>query len=148
MLFLVPYTSIGMDARHDVLELARFLTELSVLDYFFISFKASSVALASLLNAMHEIQEVPDGVIKDFSKEAQRVVGLDTSSQEVLLCRDRLQSLYAQGGYSRPEAQPKDRTEAISPVCVSYGIAAVQAAPTGSAALMAGHDQPAQQQDT
>ena len=115
-----------MDARHDILELARFLTELSIIDYYFVSKNASSVALASLLNAMDEIPEVPEEAIRDFAKELQRVPGLNMESPEVLDCRERLRLLYAQGGYSRPEVQTETRNEAISPVCVSYGLAAAQ----------------------
>lgn len=126
MLFLVPYTSISMDARHDILELARFLTELSVIDYFFVSKKASSVALASLQNAMAEIPEVSEEATNDFATEIQRVSSLNLNSIEVTDCRERLRLLYAQGGYSRPETQTETRDEAISPVCVSYGLAAAQ----------------------
>jgi Cyclin, C-terminal domain len=116
-----------MDARHDTLELARFLTELSVIDYYFVSKKASSVALAALLNAMEELPEVADAAVTAFAQEIQRVSGLRPDCAEVLDCRERLRLLYAQGGYARPEPQADTRTEAISPVCVSYGLSAATA---------------------
>lgn len=135
-LFLVPYTAIKMDVRHDILELTRFLTELSVIDYFFVSKKASSVALAALLNAMDEIPEVSDEAMAAFATEMQRISGVNMRRPDVLDCRERLRLLYAQGGYARPEPQPETRSEAISPVCVSYGL------PTSAhqASMMAGQD--------
>ena len=110
-----------MDNRHDILELARFLTELSVIDYYFVSKKASSVALAALLNAMDEIAEVSSEAKSDFARELQRVESL-SMDPDTLDCRERLRLLYAQGGYSRPETRSETRDEAISPVCVSYGL--------------------------
>lgn len=123
ILFMVPYTSITLESRHDVLELARFLTELSVIDYFFVAKQASHVALASLANAMDEIPEVSQDAKNNFAKELQRVSGLSLKRPLVLKCRERLRLLYVQGGYSRPEARPETRNETISPVCVSYGAA-------------------------
>jgi Cyclin, C-terminal domain len=123
-LFLMPYTSISMDARHDILELTRFLTELSVIDYHFVGKKASSVALAALFNSMDEIAEVSKQAKDDFANELSRVDGLSPSSLEVLDCRERLRQLYAQGGYNRPETRTETRNEAVSPVCVSYAFGA------------------------
>lgn len=119
-LFLMPYTSISMDARHDILELTRFLTELSVIDYYFVGKKASSIALAALFNSMDEIAEVSKQAKEDFANELSRVDALNPASLEVLDCRERLRQLYAQGGYNRPETRTGTRNEAVSPVCVSY----------------------------
>ncbi|CAB9521748.1 Cyclin-B2 [Seminavis robusta] len=121
ILFLMPYTSISMDSRHDILELTRFLAELSVIDYFFVARKGSSVALAALLNSMDEIPAVSKEAKEAFYNELQRIKGIDAESPEVLDCRERLRLLYAQGGYSRPESGAGTRNDAvISPVCVSY----------------------------
>jgi hypothetical protein len=126
-LFLLPYTSVTMDARHDVLELSRFLGELSVIDYFFVMHRPSVVALATLLNALDLVPGVSDAARQDFQRELQHIPGLDLSSieigNEVEDCRNRLHLLYAQGGYSRPETAGGEeiRNETISPVCVSYG---------------------------
>jgi hypothetical protein len=109
-----------MEARHDLLELARFLTELSVIDYFFVIHKQSSVGLASLLFAMDEIPSLTDQVREEFLLEIGKVALLDHGSSQVQDCRDRLRLLYAQGGYGRAAAA-ETRTETVSPVCVSYG---------------------------
>jgi hypothetical protein len=110
-----------MDARHDVLELSRFLTELSVIDYYFVVHRPSSVALAALLNAMEGVPGISQDAINGLLGEMKRSTKLDVSAQDVLECRERLRLLYSQGGYSPPEPRSETRTEMISPVCVSYG---------------------------
>jgi hypothetical protein len=116
-----------MDVRHDILELSRFLAELSVIDYFFVMHRPSVVALATLLNALDLVPGVSDAARQEFQQELQHIPGLDLSSleigNEVEECRNRLHLLYAQGGYARPETggREEQRTETISPVCVSYG---------------------------
>jgi hypothetical protein len=109
-----------MDTRHDILELARFLSELSVIDYFFVVHRPSVVAMAALLNSMEDIPGAMNAT-GDFLREVKRVSSLDTKSRDVLDCRKRLRLLYAQGGYSRPTASAASRDETFSPVCVSYG---------------------------
>jgi hypothetical protein len=112
-----------MDTRHDILELSHFLTELSVIDYFFVGHRPSVVALAALLNSLEAVPGASDSSLHDYEMELKRVPGLDPSSPEVLDCRDRLQILYKQGGYNRPEIVPgEDRDETVSPVCVSQGV--------------------------
>lgn len=134
-LFLLPYSSISMDVRHDILELARFLTELSVIDYYFVSHRQSSVGLAALLFAMDESPALPEQVRKEFLAEMGKVAHLDPDSAPVHDCRDRLQLLYDQGGYSRmvttAVVTPETRAETVSPVCVTYGcVPAHMSAPT------------------
>lgn len=119
VLFLLPYTSISMDARYDILELARFLTELSVIDYFFVVHRPSNVALAALLNAIEESPGASTSAQLELASELRRVPGLDPNCQEVLECRNRLKVLYSQGGYTRPEVLAReDRDDTISPVSV------------------------------
>ena len=131
ILFLLPYTSaVSTDVRRDVLEMARFLTELSVIDYFFVGRKPSSVALAALYYSLNENPNVPLQARNAFVDQLEIVSGLDLRSPEVLECHERLHLLYAQGGFARPETtngettNGETRIETISPVCVSYGISA------------------------
>jgi len=122
-LFLLPYTSVSMEVRQEILELSRFFTELSVLDYYFVSRRPSSVALAALLESMLQVTGMSEESKNDFLREIQRVDGLDPESIEVDECRQRLKLLYAQGGYGRTEELSTEiRSETISPVCVSYGV--------------------------
>jgi Cyclin, C-terminal domain len=123
ILFLLPHTSITLDARCDLLELTRFFTELSVIDYYFVGRSSSSVALAALLNSMENLACVPQAAIHELIGELRKIPLLDPNRDEVVECRERLSALYIQGGYGqaqqlRPYAD--ERTETISPVCVSY----------------------------
>lgn len=121
VLYLLPCTAVTMDDRHAILELVRFLTELSVIDYFFVVYKASVVALAAILNSMEDIPGAKLA-ISIFCLEVKKNTPLDPSHTDVLECRNRLRLLYAQGGYSNSAAERADvRNESISPVCVSYG---------------------------
>lgn len=89
-------------ARHDVNELARFMTELSVCDYWFVTKKPSSIALASLINAM-ELQG-PRRIENRHKMEfLSRVadIGMDiTNDDEIVECYERLAEMYRSGGYS------------------------------------------------
>eukprot|EP00980_Cylindrotheca_fusiformis_P011925 scaffold2830_cov131-Cylindrotheca_fusiformis.AAC.46 len=122
LLFLLPHTSVSMETRHSILELARFLTELSIIDYFFVVYRPSAVALAALLNSLEAIQGNSRAPIIDFEAELKQIPGLDPCRQDVLDCRERLQMLYEQGGYASPDVIPQDyeiRDDAISPVSVT-----------------------------
>jgi len=119
-----------MNARQDILELARFLTELSVIDYFFVVYRPSVVAIAALMNSLDIIPQVSKTALRDLEVEFERMTGLDPSRPEVSECRDRLHVLYEQGGYTRPEILlqteeillNEERDDTVSPVCVTQGV--------------------------
>ena len=118
-------------ARHDVNELARFMTELSVCDYWFITKKPSSIALAALINAI-ELQG-PRRVDPRYKVEfLHRVVelGMDIASDdEIIECYERLREMYIAGGYTpnlvdaevAPPASKDGRVVTISPTGVADG---------------------------
>ena len=89
-------------ARHDVNELARFMTELSVCDYWFVTKKPSSIALASLINAM-ELQgprRIENRHKMEFLSRVAEL-GMDiTNDDEIVECYERLAEMYRSGGYS------------------------------------------------
>lgn len=121
ILFLLPYKSVSMNVRHDVLELARFLTELSVIDYFFVVYRPSVVGYAALINAMEDVP-CAGAAIHDLVAEVQNFSHLHVDGEELRECRSRLRLLYAQGAYSRPTTLVSgSRSNNGSPVCVSYG---------------------------
>jgi len=120
LLVLLPQSSVKVNDRHAILELARFLTELSVIDYFFVIHKPSVVSLAALLNAMEDIPGAR-AALPTFCNEIVKATSLVVSSEDVTECRNRLRLLYAQGGYASPAGPQDNRNESISPVCVSYG---------------------------
>jgi Cyclin, C-terminal domain len=121
ILYLLPYSSVTLDDRHAILELARFLTELSVIDYFFVIHKPSVVAFAAILNAMEDVPGARSA-ISIFCSEVVKNTPLDPTHPNVAECRTRLRLLYAQGGYASAASERSDmRNESVSPVCVSYG---------------------------
>lgn len=76
----------------EVHDLAQFMVELSVMDYYFVSYKQSEVAIASLLNAMERL--VPQSSIEICLPFQSQF--LDIHSSRVQDCRDRLALIYAQ----------------------------------------------------
>ena len=118
-------------ARHDVNELARFMTELSVCDYWFITKKPSSIALAALINAI-ELQG-PRRVLPRYKVEfLHRVVelGMDIASDdEIIECYERLREMYVAGGYTPNLEEPSTtsssnngrRVATVSPTGVADG---------------------------
>eukprot|EP01082_Thalassiosira_pseudonana_P008659 g7799.t1 g7799 contig26:302914-303924(+) len=114
--------------RHDISELARFLTELSVCDYWFLARKHSSIALSSILYAMElQGEEVVDPKYKVLFLSKVVAAGLDiTYDQEVIHCYERLKEMYVAGGYTpinapppagefAAAAQPSERIATVSP---------------------------------
>jgi hypothetical protein len=113
------------------MELTRFLTELSVIDYFFVDKHANSIALAALLNAMEITRGFPLATKAEFRKQLTLLDNVDPSGAEVEECRSRLKALYAQGGYSAPSPssvaaaplqEEQSRAEVNSPVCVATDV--------------------------
>jgi hypothetical protein len=111
----------SVETRHNLLELARFLTELSVVDYYFVIHRPSTIALAAVLNAMDELPGCCMYSWDCLLAQLGKVTRLQDSSDELVACRERLRLLYIQGGYSHPSAPTDARPETVSPVCVSYG---------------------------
>jgi Cyclin, C-terminal domain len=126
IMVLIPIPSVTLHMRHDILELSRFLTELSVIDYFFVAHRPSDVALAAMLNAMERLPGLQDGMVQAFVQDLTTRTCLEANRSQILECRQRLRLLYAQGGYSQGVSEVSAaydcRNESISPVCVSYGV--------------------------
>jgi hypothetical protein len=101
------------------------MTELSVIDYFFVTKRTSSIGLASLLNAMDYLHL--GHFIPDFLSQLRCLQNFDPYVDEVDECRLRLNELYCQGGQPQSQAQPVKNTphpqdfrnDAVSPVCVT-----------------------------
>jgi hypothetical protein len=101
MIYLLPVETTPR-VRHDTNELARFLTELSVCDYWFVTKKPSSIALASLINAL-ELQGEPK-IPRNYKIQLlQQLGGCGPDiiyDEEVITCYERLRDMYIAGGYS------------------------------------------------
>jgi len=86
----------------DINETARFLTELSVCDYWFATKKPSVIAFAAIVNAM-ELQgpnRVDPRFKADFMHRAVDM-GMDIVNDcEIIKCYQRLHNVYIAGGYT------------------------------------------------
>lgn len=83
---------------HEIHDLAQFMVELSVMDYYFVSFKPSEVAIASLLNALDRLfPESSSQITIPFKSHL-----FDLQSENVMACRERLALIYAQANDQDP----------------------------------------------
>ena len=106
----------GPRDRHDTKELARFLTELSVCDYWFVTKKPSSIALASLINAL-ELQGEPKVPRNYKIMMLQQLGGCGSGiiyDEEVIACHERLRDMYIAGGYSPLNSSPDPERSRIA----------------------------------
>jgi hypothetical protein len=78
--------------EHEVHDLAQFMVELSVIDYFFVSYKASEVAIAAILNATERLYPHSRTQL-NFPFESHL---LDIYSPNIQACRERLALIYDQ----------------------------------------------------
>jgi len=132
LLMLFPPSENTTVARHDLSELSRFLTELSVCDYFFVNHKFSSIAMAAILTA---IEEVPDHRLliphkQWFFQNIREIAKIDPASAEIKECCLRIRNNYYELGrfqhHSEDETMGEqivtERIESTSPVNVNDDI--------------------------
>ncbi|KAL7436766.1 hypothetical protein ACHAXM_005312 [Skeletonema potamos] len=101
--------------RHDISELARFLTELSVCDYYFVTRKPSSIAMASIINAMELMgpQKIDPRYKVQFLHHVVQA-GLDIANDtEIIQCYERLREMYIAGGYT-PTSDDDEEDETVN----------------------------------
>eukprot|EP00934_Nitzschia_sp_Nitz4_P009272 Nitzschia sp. Nitz4//scaffold35_size145790//80590//81817//NITZ4_003032-RA/size145790-augustus-gene-0.120-mRNA-1//1//CDS//3329549130//9262//frame0 len=111
------------EAYTDILELTKFLTEISVLDAFFISQKPSDVAMAAFFNSMAMYGISHDKRV-EYAQGLSMRTGLNPGSFQVQECQKRLMSLYRRAPHvleTDSVTTTESRQEATSPVCVSKG---------------------------
>jgi hypothetical protein len=94
VMHLSSFLSCG-DSQQECHDMAIFLAELSVIDYYFVSYKPSEVALAALLNALHELAPSRLDLVHLFSFPVDQQ--WLPFSPNVLACRERLALIYAEG---------------------------------------------------
>jgi lipoyl(octanoyl) transferase len=95
--------------RHDVGNLAIFLTELSVYDYYFVTRKSSSIAIACIVNAIELMgpKKIEPKYKVHFLHNIVRI-GLDIADDdEIIECYERLREMYIEGGYT-PTSEDED----------------------------------------
>lgn len=129
---------------HEISELSRFFTELSVCDYYYVTQNPSAIGYASLLNAIDVVgeQHEEEGEKKFFSEFKQQFsnkvysqTGLYAMNKDIMNCRARLQATFIRGGFSKqyqkqtcisptPKGQNNSEENMInesipSPICIS-----------------------------
>jgi len=93
----------------EIKEVARFLTELSVCDYYFTTRKPSSIGLGALLTAFDSFDDatLPLRVRQRFLDLVHLTNVIDPAAQEVLECKGRLSETYLQdSGYHQQQSEP------------------------------------------
>jgi hypothetical protein len=134
----LKYLSID-DDHQELQDLASYTIELAVMDYFFISYKNSDIAIAALLNSIHILGSDHDHCHNNSHRSLQQMqinllsftseFLIDVYSPSFIACRDRLSLIYTQANKENeppqvapvpvqkiPEAQQLQRT--ISPTSV------------------------------
>jgi len=99
VLLLKP-TSCEPAVWKDMMEVAKFLTELAVIDYHFAPLKPSSVGLAALMTAMEGVAEERLAMVdkQNFATNVYSVAQVSPNDPEVMDCRTRLRTMYYEGG--------------------------------------------------
>jgi len=125
LLFILPK---NVHRKGEILEITRFLTEISVCDYFFVPHTLSTVALAALYSAFDIAGEsvVSEGTKSYFVNQVQKLTGLDSFTEDVQVCMGRMKHSFHQSGFSLSTfdiqvADEKKRPDkgGVSPVCVA-----------------------------
>jgi len=93
-------------ACHEIGEMARFLTELSVCNYYFVTRKPSSIALASIMNAFELLgpNRVDPQCKVDFLHNLTELYRIgsapDFDDDEIIECYELLRETYISRGYT------------------------------------------------
>ena len=109
---LIP-AEVDPKARSDCLELCRFLSELSVGDYYFTNKRSSYIALSCILTAFegqsHDI--FPREHRQKFVDLAWKIAKVNCTVQEVHDSRLRLRDIYQRGQCHKPKRERNYGTE-------------------------------------
>ena len=127
------------------MEVAKFLTELTVIDYHFAPLKPSSVGLAALMTSMEGVAEDRLAMVdkQNFATNVYHVAQVSPNDPEVMDCRTRLRTMYYEGGIfeqqregeaaaaaqaNRERLLAAERTASESPTSVQVDVAAAHGA--------------------
>lgn len=131
---LGPNTCSTPQAWHDMMDVAKFLTELAVIDYHFAPLKSSSVGLAALLTAMEGVSEehLPMKAKEEFACNVCRLAHIDPTDRDIIDCRVRLRDMYHQNyPHEKDEAYPQAATPS-RPATIQDKVERIKAdSPTG-----------------
>ena len=109
------YLGYDKKAIFEVIEYSRFLTELGVCDYYFVTRNSSSIGLAAVLVAIEQLdaQKFPKITSHRLLEELRGVYRQEMERiKEIKECKNRLLGLYIAGGYDQ---QKKEMERGRSP---------------------------------
>lgn len=120
-LFISHFLPSCSTGSSEIQDLASFMVELSVMDYYFVSYKPSELAIAALLNAMERLftqssRQLDSGLSNPL---------MDLQSSRVIACQERLALIYTQSADPGPVRSASGPTEDLeeyrtaSPVSVT-----------------------------
>jgi lipoyl(octanoyl) transferase len=97
LLFTLPNY---MGFKELLYEISRFLTEMCVIDYFFVPFKPSIIAAAALMAAIDILGEsVVDFTTSfHFAHEIKRLTEIDVYCKDVNVCKIRMKNAFQESG--------------------------------------------------
>jgi len=118
-LTLLPSNAVHNGTWHDIMEMSRFLTELSVCDYYFVNHKPSVIAISAILNSIDGIDEIrltpTDRSI--FLQEVLSNSGLVHDSATVTGVRNMLRQMYTQStGNDQQDELSDNESDSFRPV--------------------------------
>lgn len=95
LLFLPQEAQPGV--RKEIMELSRYLSELTACDSFFVDCKASTIAFASMLNVMEDMSfsRLSAGIREKFLRNISEKVQLSYRASEVVAARSRIRSMFS-----------------------------------------------------
>jgi len=91
ILSIIPDKTMSKNERSKAMKLATYQTELSVGEYYFLSYDASCIALASLANSMQATRRGKS--YQHILQTISKIVNIDISSREFIKCRENLYNL-------------------------------------------------------
>lgn len=93
----------SIEKTDEIIEIARFLTEIAVCDYSsFITKKPTSIATAAILSGMELVgsKNISQEEFHAFHTRVGKVAGLNCNDPEVLECRASMIQSFTHGGFS------------------------------------------------
>jgi len=117
-LTLLPPDAARNGTWHDIMEMSRFLTELSVCDYFFVNHPPSAIGLAAVLNSLDGLDEhrLTPVQRETFLAEITSHSGLRHDAPAVTEVRTMLRQMYHQSTGNDPADDLPDADDRFRPV--------------------------------
>ena len=108
--FLRHFLLLCNSDQREAYDLAKFLIELSVMDYFFVSYRPSEIAAAAILNTMDMFSQERNGRLLDLPLEMHQY---ELNPLNIQACRERLTQVYGQASGGSAAANDYDASSIV-----------------------------------